>query len=163
MRLPFSVLAEQFSSFISVFSKLLLLPLSTFPLIEIADNLKGFKEDCLFIIDLLEHNTFNYLQSIDKWFAKLKKDHPGSKVQELGFLTIKYLDLIELFLRDLLWLKLDRKIVNNLYQDKLRDLSNKFEKENLLKNLLNIYSLKNKLKYNVSPQLLWENLLLSIK
>ena len=56
---------------------------------------------------------------------RVKKDNPGSKVQELGFLTRKYLDLIELFLRDLLWLKLDRKIVNNLYQEKLRDLSNK--------------------------------------
>ncbi len=127
------------------------------------DNLESFKKDSDFILDLLENNTFNYLQSIDKWFAKLKKDNPGSKVQELGFLTKKYLDLIELFLRDLLWLKLNRKIVNNLYQDKLSTLSNKFEKENLLNNLLNIYNLKNKLKYNISPQLLWENLLLSIK
>ncbi len=129
----------------------------------IADNLKGFKEDCLFIIDLLEHNTFNYLQSIDKWFARLKKENPGYKVQELGTLTKKHLDLMELFLRDLLWIKLDRKIANNLYQEKLRDLSNNFEKESLLKNLLNIYKQKSKLRHNISPQLLWENLLLSIK
>ena len=127
------------------------------------DNLKSFKKDSEFIIDLLANNTFNYLQSIDKWFNTLKKDNPGCKVGELGNLTKKYLDLIELFLRDLLWLKLDRKIVNDLYYEKLKNLSNDFEKESLLKNLLNLNNLKNKLRHNTSPQLLWENLLLSIK
>ena len=67
-----------------------------------------------------------------------------------------------LFLRDLLWIKLDREIANDLYNKKLIDLSNKFSKKKLLKNLLNLNNLKNKLKYNVSPQLLWENLLLNI-
>lgn len=127
------------------------------------DNLEEFKKDSEFILDLLANNTFNYMNNIDKWFSRLKKENPGCKVKELGDLTKKYLDLFELFLRDLLFIKLDRDIANNLYNQKLIDLSNKFEKEKLLKNLLNLNSLKKKLKYNVSPQLLWENLLLSIK
>ena len=129
----------------------------------IEDNLEVFKKDSEFIMNLLNSNTFDYLQNIDKWFNTLKKENPSYKIQELGNLTKKYLDLFELFLRDLLWIKLDREIANDLYNKKLIDLSNKFSKKILLKNLLNLNNLKKKLKYNVSPQLLWENLLLSIK
>ena len=60
----------------------------------------------------IEANNVQLLAKV----SGLKKDNPGCKVGELGNLTKKYLDLIELFLRDLLWLKLDRKIVNDLYR-----------------------------------------------
>ncbi len=129
----------------------------------IEDNLETFKKDSEFILDLLSNNTFNYMNNIDKWFSRLKKENPGCKVKELGDLTKKYLDLFELFLRDLLFIKLGRNTANNLYNQKLIDLSNGFEKDKLLKNLLSLNRIKKKLKYNVSPQLLWENLLLSIK
>jgi hypothetical protein len=103
------------------------------------------------------------MQTIDKWFALLKKEHPGFKIYELGDLTKQYLDLFELFLRDLLWLKLGRPVVNELYHQDLSQLATTFTKESLFKNLLSLNKIKNKLKYNVSPQLLWENLLLNLK
>jgi DNA polymerase-3 subunit delta' len=129
----------------------------------INDKLASFKKSSNFIIKLLSNNTFYYMQTIDKWFALLKKEHPGFKIYELGDLTKQYLDLFELFLRDLLWLKLGRPVVNELYHQDLSQLATTFTKESLFKNLLSLNKIKNKLKYNVSPQLLWENLLLNLK
>ena len=103
------------------------------------------------------------MQTIDKWFEVLKKEHPGFKLYELGELTKQYLDLFEVFLRDLLWLKLNRPVVNQLYQQDLEKLSPQFDEANLLKNLLSLNQVKQKIKYNVSPQILWENLFLSVK
>ena len=127
------------------------------------DDLENFKKSSNFILKLLSSNTFHFMQAVDKWFAVLKKEYPGYKVYELGILTKQYLDLMEVFLRDLLWIKLDRPIVNEMYKDQLVDLSASFSEEKLLKNLLSLNKIKNKLKYNISPQLLWENLLLSLK
>ena len=127
------------------------------------DNLESFKKSCDFMIKLLSSNTFVYMNTIDKWFEILKKEHPGFKMYELGNLTEQYLNLFEIFLRDLLWLKLDRAIVNQLYHRELENLSREFTVKKLFHNLISLNKIKTKLKYNVSPQLLWENLLLSVK
>ncbi|MCD4760331.1 hypothetical protein K8R42_00350 [bacterium] len=127
------------------------------------DHLESFKKNCNFIIKLLSNNTFYSMQTIDKWFEVLKKEYPGYKLYELGNLTKQYLDLLEVFLRDLLWIKLGQPAVNRLYQDQLQELSLQFNKNNLIKNLLSINKIKQKLARNVSPQLLWENLFLNVK
>lgn len=129
----------------------------------ITDKLESFKKSSNFIIKLLSNNTFYYMQTLERWFELLKKEHPDFKVSELGDLTKQYLDLFELFLRDLLWLKLGRPVVNELYHQDLARLATTFTQETLFTNLLSLNKIKNKLKYNVSPQLLWENLLLSLK
>ncbi len=128
-----------------------------------ADHLDSFKSNANFILKLLSSNTFNYMQAIDKWFEALKKDHAGYKVYELGNLTRDHLDLFEVFLRDLLWLKLGRPIVAEIYRDDLQKIAREFSADNLVNNLLSLNKIKQKLSYNVSPQLLWENLLLSVK
>lgn len=128
-----------------------------------ADNLGTFKNNSDFIIKLLASNTFNYMQAIDKWFELLKKDYAGYKVYELGNLTRDYLDLFEVFLRDLLWLKLNRPIVAEIYHNDLQKIAREFRVDSLVNNLLSLYKIRQKLSYNVSPQLLWENLLLSVK
>jgi DNA polymerase III subunit delta' len=127
------------------------------------DNLTSFRKNCNFIIKLLSSDTWHYMQTIDKWFDVLKKEYPNFKVYELGNLTKQYLDLFEVFLRDLLWLKLDRPVVNQIYLSELQVLSESFTQEKLLNNLLSINNTKQKLRKNVSPQLLWENLLLNVK
>lgn len=127
------------------------------------DKMLNFKKSCNFIIKLLSNNTFYYMQTIDKWFAVLKKEHPEYKVYELGALTKRYLDLVEVFLRDILWVKLDRPVVNKVYQPELENLSKQFDKDQLVKGILSLGDIKIKLRHNVSPQLLWENLFLSLK
>jgi len=127
------------------------------------DKLEKFKQSCDFIIKLLSGSTFYYMQTIDKRFDVLKKEYPNFKVYELGDLTKEYLDLFELFLRDLLWIKLDRPITNVLYVDQLKRIAPQFTKDDLLNNLLSLNEMRQKLKYNVSPQLLWENLFLNVK
>jgi DNA polymerase III delta' subunit len=127
------------------------------------DDLASFKKSCNFIIKLLSSNTFIYMNTIDKWFEILKKEHPGFKMYELGNLTEQYLNLFEVFLRDLLWIKLDRPVVNELYHRDLENLATQFTAKKLFHNLISLNKIKTKLKYNVSPQLLWENLLLSVK
>lgn len=126
-------------------------------------NLESFKKNCHFIMKLLDSNTFTAFQAIDRWFEVLKKEYPGYKVYELGNLTKDFLDLLEVFLRDLLWIKLRRPVVNEIYRDELNALAQRLKAANLIKNLLFLNKAKQKLKYNVSPQLLWENLILSVK
>lgn len=127
------------------------------------NNLENFKKNCNFVFKLLDSGTFVSLQAIDKWFEVLKKEYPGYKLYELGKLTEEYLNLMEVFLRDLLWVKLNRPVVNEIYEDELHNLAGRLEAENLIKNLLSLNKVKRKLNYNISPQLLWENLILSIK
>lgn len=127
------------------------------------DKLDNFKKACDFIIKLLSSNRFYYMQSIDRWFEVMKKEHPDYKIYELGNLTKQYLDLMEVFLRDLLWLKLNRKLVNELYENDLRNIADTYEKRKILENLLSLNKIKQKLNHNVSPQLLWENIFLGLK
>ncbi|MBU1203088.1 hypothetical protein KKH39_03570 [Patescibacteria group bacterium] len=127
------------------------------------DNLASFKKNCNFIIKLLSADTFSYMQAIDRWFEILKKEYPGYKVYELGKLTSQYLDLLEIFLRDILWIKIDKSIANEIYRTDLEKIAKNFDLKKLLNNLLSLNSVKQKIKHNVSPQLLWENLFLSIK
>ncbi len=127
------------------------------------DKLVNFRKSCNFIIKLMTNGTFYYMQTIDKWFGVLKKEHPEYKVFELGNLTKRYLDLLEVFLRDLLWVQLERPVVNQMYQPELVKLSEQFAKDQLVRALLSLAEIKNKLRHNVSPQLLWENLFLSLK
>ena len=129
----------------------------------IEDDLAEFKKANSFIIKLLAGSRFNYLQTIDKWFEVLKKEHPQSRVSDLGNLTKKYLAWLELILRDLLYLKLKRPLINEFYQEELTKISGDFSKEDILKNLLSLNKAKQRLNRNVSPQLLWENLFLDIK
>ena len=128
-----------------------------------ADDLEQFKKSSNFILKMLSGGTFYYMQAIDKWFNILKKEYPGYKLYELGNLTREYLDLFEIFLRDILWIKLDRPIVNKIYDKEINTLAQKFNKQSLINNLLLINKAKQKLNYNISPQLLWENLFLSIE
>lgn len=128
-----------------------------------ADNMEQFKKSSNFIIKMLTGGTFYYMQAIDKWFAILKKEYPSYKLYELGNLTREYLDLFEVFLRDILWIKLDRPIVNKIYDKEINDLSQKFDKQSLIDNLLALNKAKEKLNHNISPQLMWENLFLSIE
>lgn len=128
-----------------------------------SDNLETFKKNCNFIIKLLGGNTFNVLQTLDKWFELLKKENPEAKVSDLGEMSRSYLDLLEVCCRDLLWLKLDRPVVNQLYREQLEKISDQFNVAVLLNNLKSLNYWKQQLKYNVNPQLLWENLFLNIK
>jgi len=128
-----------------------------------ADNMEQFKKSSNFILKMLSGGTFYYMQAIDKWFGLLKKEYPNYKVYELGNLTREYLDLFEVFLRDILWTKLNRPIVNKIYDKEINNLSQKFDKQSLIDNLLSLNKVKEKLNHNISPQLMWENLFLSIE
>lgn len=128
-----------------------------------SDKLEIFKDNCKFIIKLLSNNLFFSLQAIDKWFTDLKKQNPGSKTVELGFLTRQFLDLYEVFLRDILMRQIDRPVVNILFQDEINKIAGSFDKQKLLNNLLAINQSRRSLKNNVAPQLLWENLFLNIR
>jgi DNA polymerase III subunit delta' len=128
-----------------------------------ADDMEQFKKSSSFILKMLSNGTFYYMQTIDKWFSILKKEYPAYKVYEIGNMTREYLDLFEVFLRDILWAKLDRPIVNQIYNKEINSLSNKFDKQSLIDNLLSLNKAKEKLNHNISPQLMWENLFLSIK
>lgn len=134
-----------------------------FALSFINDNMSNYNKSAKFIIDILSNTTFYYLQAIDKWFQLLKKEYPGYKMYELGELTNDYLDLTELLLRDVLWIKFDRPIVNKVFEKELRAISDKFDKDKIMKVLLSIDDFRKQLSINVSPQLLWENLFLSLK
>ena len=112
---------------------------------------------------MLSGGTFYYMQTLDKWFEVLKKEYPSYKISELGNLTKEYLDLFEVFLRDILWSKLERPIVNQLYDKEINTLAQKFNKQSLIDNLLSLNKTKEKLNYNISPQLLWENLFLNME
>ncbi len=127
------------------------------------DRLANFKKSSSFIIKLLSSSPFYYMQALDKWFEVLKKQYPGYKVYELGDLTREYLDLFEVCLRDLIWIKLNRPIVNQIFYEELAKISRVYEIKSLIKNLLSLNQAKGKLAYNVSPQLLWENLFLNLK
>lgn len=128
-----------------------------------SDNLETFKKNCNFIIKLLGGNTFNVMQTIDKWFELLKKENPEAKSSDLGEMSRGYLDLLEVCCRDLLWLKLDRPVVNQIYREALEKIADQFSVSSLLNNLKSLNYWKQQLKYNVNPQLLWENLFLNIK
>lgn len=129
----------------------------------INDDLVNYNKTCNFIIKLLSSSTFYSLHTLDKWFNVLKKEYPGYKMYELGELTIDYLDIMELMLRDLLWIKFDRPVVNKVFEKELKNLADKFEKEKIMKALFDIDNLRKQISMNVSPQLLWENLFLSLK
>ncbi len=129
----------------------------------IEDNLKNFREKCDWLLKLLNSVDFTSLQSIDHWFAFLKKEYPDYKIYELGNLTVDHLNLLELMLRDLLWINLGRMPANSLYAEQLTRLSGRYSLPFLLKNLLMINNLRSKISKNISPQLLWENLILSLK
>lgn len=128
-----------------------------------SDDMEQFKKSSNFILKMLSGGTFYYMQSIDKWFEILKKEYPGYKLYELGNLTKEYLDMFEVFLRDILWAKLDRPVVNQIYDKEIQNLSQRFDKKNLINNLLSLSKAREKLKYNISPQLMWENLFLNIE
>jgi len=128
-----------------------------------ADNMEQFKKNSAFILKMLSNGTFYYMQTIDKWFEILKKEYPSYKLYELGNLTREYLDLFEVFLRDMLWVKLNRPIINEVYSKEINNLATKFDKKKLIENLLSLSNAKEKLNNNVSPQLMWENLFLSIE
>ncbi|MDQ5970988.1 MAG: hypothetical protein QG603_765 [Patescibacteria group bacterium] len=127
------------------------------------ENLETWKQSCSFILSLLAANTFNIMQSIEKWFAQLKKENPEAKVSELGQSTRFYVDYLELLLRDLLWIKLDKPIVNEVFEAELNNISSSYSSEQLLRNLVRLNDYKQKLNNNVNPQLLWENIFLNIK
>jgi len=127
------------------------------------DNMEQFKKSSQFILNMLAGGTFYYMQAIEKWFGILKKEYPAYKMYELGNLTREYLDLFEICLRDILWAKLNRPIINKIYTKEINSLSKKFSKQSLITNLLSLSSSKEKLNHNISPQLMWENLFLSIE
>lgn len=127
------------------------------------DQMEQFKKNSNFILKMLSGSTFYYMQTIDKWFEVLKREYPGYKLYELGNLTKEYLDLFEVFLRDILWAKLNRPIVNQVYAKEISALSQKFDKQSLVANLLSVSKARSKLNYNISPQLMWENLFLNIE
>lgn len=127
------------------------------------DNMESFTKNSNFILKMLSGGTFHYMQTIDKWFEVLKKEYPDYKLYELGNITKDYLDLIEVFLRDILWVKLNRPIINQMYVKEIEILAQKFNKQNLINSLLSINKFKEKLEHNISPQLLWENLFLSME
>lgn len=128
-----------------------------------SDNMEQFKKNSNFILKMLSGGTFYYMQVLDKWFTILKKEYPTYKLYELGDLTKEYLDLLELFLRDILWTKLNRPIINEIYDQEINELAQSLDKQSLIDNLLSLNKAKEKLNYNISPQLVWENLFLSIK
>jgi len=127
------------------------------------DKLVSFKENCDFLIKLLSNDTLAALQTLDHWFTALKKAHPNYKIYELGEHTTLQLNLLELVLRDILWIKLGRQPINTIYQEQLQDLAKQYQPGILLKNLLKLNNIKKQLKNNVSPLLSWENLVLNFK
>jgi len=127
------------------------------------DKMEQFKKSSNFILKMLSGGTFYYMQTLDKWFEILKKEYPSYKLYELGNLTREYLDLFEVFLRDILWAKLNRPIINQVYNKEINALATKFDKKSLVQNLLSVSYARQKLNYNISPQLMWENLFLSIE
>lgn len=129
----------------------------------IEDNLANFKKDCQFLLKILDDNTFVALQDLEHWFNLLKKESPQAKVYELSQKTEHYLDLWQLLLRDILWFKLNRNILNVLFIENITKISQKYTISQILNNLLNIHKVRRQLKNNVTPQLIWENLLLDVK
>lgn len=127
------------------------------------ENLDPWKKNYNFIIKLLSSNTFNIMQIIEKWFALLKKENPEARVSDLGQNTKVYIDYLEVMMRDLLWIKLDKPIVNQVFQSELNNISSSYSSEQLLQNLTRLTDYKQKLNNNVNPQLLWENIFLNLK
>ncbi len=126
------------------------------------ENLDPWKKNCNFIIKLLSSNTFNIMQIIEKWFALLKKENPEARVSDLGQNTKVYIDYLEVMMRDLLWIKLDKPIVNQVFKSELNNISSSYSSEQLLQNLTRLTDYKQKLNNNVNPQLLWENIFLNL-
>ena len=126
------------------------------------ENLESWKKSCNFILKLLSSNTFNVMQIIEKWFAQAKKENPEARSSELGQNTRVYLDYLEVMMRDLLWLKLDRPIVNEVFESELNNISSAYSSEQLLRKLVRLNDYKQKLNNNVNPQLLWENIFLNL-
>lgn len=129
----------------------------------VADKLNNFKKSANFILKLMEGSDYYTLDTIDKWFDILKKQYPEYKVYELGGLTKKYLDLSEVFMRDVLWTQLGQPILNNMYLGQIKLLAQKINRTAVFNALVFLQDCKKKLRYNVSPQLAWENLFLSLK
>jgi DNA polymerase-3 subunit delta' len=127
-----------------------------------SENLESWKKNCNFILKLLSSNTFNVMQTIEKWFALLKKENPEARTSDLGQNTRVYIDYLEVLMRDLLWIKLDKPIVNEVFQGELSNISSSYSSEQLLSNLVRLSDYKQKLKNNVNPQLLWENIFLNL-
>lgn len=127
------------------------------------ENLEPWKKSCDFILSLLASNTFNIMQNIEKWFVNLKKENPEAKVSDLHQDTKVYLDHLEVMMRDLLWIKLDKPIVNKIFQNELQNISTSYSAEQLLSNLSRLHEYRQKLNNNVNPQLLWENIFLDFK
>jgi len=127
-----------------------------------SDKLAEFKKNSEFVIKLLQADTFSFMQALDRWFGGLKAENPSFKIYELGDMTRRQLDMFELILRDILWSKFSRPIVNTLFRDKIEQLGARYSSEELLHNLLELSDIKKRLARNVSPQLLWENLLLQV-
>ncbi len=129
----------------------------------IEDNLVSFKKDCQFLLKILSDNTFVAWQDLEHWFGILKKANPQAKVYELAHITTHYLDLWQLLLRDILWHKLNRPVLNVLFSENIAKISQKYSVTKILNNLLSINKIRRQLKNNVTPQLVWENLLLDLK
>ncbi len=129
----------------------------------IEDNLVNFKKDCQFLLKILNDNTFVAWQDLEHWFNILKKENPQAKVYELSQITVRYLDLWQLLLRDILWYKLNRSVLNVLFLDNISKISQKYSVAKILNNLLRLNQIRRQLKNNVTPQLVWENLLLDLK
>lgn len=129
----------------------------------IEDNLVNFKKDCQFLLKILSDNTFVAWQDLEHWFGILKKENPQAKVYELSQMTTHYLDLWQLLLRDILWHKLNRQVLNVLFAENIAKISQKYSVTKILHNLLSINKIRRQLKNNVTPQLVWENLLLDLK
>src|SRR3989339_39833 len=129
----------------------------------IEDNLVSFKKDCQFLLKILSDNTFVAWQDLEHWFGILKKANPQAKVYELAHITTHYLDLWQLLLRDILWHKLNRPVLNVLFSENIAKISQKYSVTKILNNLLSINKIRRQLKNNVTPQLVWENLVLDLK
>ncbi len=127
------------------------------------DNLDPWKKSCSFIIKLLSSNIFNTMQTVEKWFTLLKKENPEARSSDLGQETKTYLDQLEVMMRDLLWLKLERPVVNKIFESELSTLAGSYSQERLLQNLLRLSDYRQKIKNNVNPQLMWENVFLNLK
>jgi DNA polymerase-3 subunit delta' len=127
------------------------------------DNLANFKEKCDWLLKILSTETLSALQILENWFEIFKKNALSSQSLDLPKASLEYLDILELFWRDLLYAKLDRKVLNVLYQEEIKKLTSQYSYTDILKNLLAINKIKKQIKNNVSPQMLWENLVLNFK
>ena len=127
------------------------------------DNLSQFKEKCDWVLKILSSDTLTSLQILENWLEIFKKNSLSSQNLDLPKTSLDYLDILELFWRDLLYAKLDRKILNVLYKEEIKKVANKYSYTDILKNLLTINKIKKQIKNNVSPQMLWENLVLNFK